>query len=164
MHNREGLSLKMLWASMSDYHLWPMYFISLVFNMPAVPVTAYLQISFRNLGFTRITANLLAVPTAVLSIITLLAVTVLSESVRNRAFVCIIQQVVSTLARLWDHRADKQWLLPPFIALVVLKHISGWQYFSISTVLLGYPWVHAIQVSWCSRNAGSVRTRTVSAA
>lgn len=99
MHNREGLSLKMLWASITDYHLWPMYLISFVFNMPTVPVAAYLQISFRNLGFARITANLLAVPTAVLSIITILLITVLSESIRNRALVCMSQQIVSRRQR-----------------------------------------------------------------
>jgi len=85
----------MLWASITDYHLWPMYLISFVYNMPTVPVAAYLQISFRHLGFARITANLLAVPTAVLSIITIFLITVTSESIRNRAFVGIIQQIVT---------------------------------------------------------------------
>lgn len=42
--------------------------------------------------------------------------------------------------------------------------ITGWGFFAIATAILGGPWVHAIQVAWCSRNAGSVRTRTVSAA
>jgi hypothetical protein len=54
-------------------------------------------------------------------------------------------------------------MLPCIIALVALPTITGWQYFAISTVLLGYPYVHAIQVGWCSRNSGSIRTRTVSA-
>ena len=50
------------------------------------------------------------------------------------------------------------------IALVVTPVITGWGFFAIATAVLGGPWVHAIQVAWCSRNAGSVRTRTVSAA
>jgi hypothetical protein len=48
--------------------------------------------------------------------------------------------------------------------LVATPVITGWGFFAIATVILGGPWVHAIQVAWCSRNAGSVRTRTVSAA
>lgn len=33
----------------------------------------------------------------------------------------------------------------------------------ISTGLLMYPYTHPIQVGWCSRNAGAVASRTVSA-
>lgn len=57
----------------------------------------------------------------------------------------------------------RQWITPCLIALIAIKNISGWQYFAILTVLLGYPYVHAVQVAWCSRNAGSIRTRTVAA-
>jgi len=78
----------------------------------------------------------------------ILAITMLSEVVDNRAFVASLQCV---------------WQLPNYVALEALKTISPWQYFSIATVLLGFPWAHALQVSWLSRNAGSVRTRTVSA-
>jgi len=59
--------------------------------------------------------------------------------------------------------AYSQWILPCLIALESLKTISGWQYFAIATVTLGYPYVHTVQVSWCSRLSGSIRTRTVSA-
>ena len=54
-------------------------------------------------------------------------------------------------------------MTPCLIALEALKNVGPWQYFAILTVLLGYPYVHAIQVAWCSRNSGSIRTRTVSA-
>lgn len=164
MHNREGLSLKLIWKALTDYHLWPMYLISFCFNLPAVPIGAYLQISFRRLGFSRIMSNLLAVPHTALTVITILGVTILSEAVNNRSFVCMIQNAVSPRVSCRMPNLMCQWYLPNFVALVVLPTVSGWQYFAISTVLLGYPWVHAIQVSWCSRNSGSVATRTVSAA
>ena len=38
---------------------------------------------------------------------------------------------------------------------------SNWAKWVLSTLLVGYPYVHAILVSLTSRNAGSVRTRTV---
>ena len=87
-------------------------------------------------------------PYDVLSIINVVLVAILSEVVDNRSFVGMIQFI---------------WIAPCLIALVAIRNISDWQYFAILTVLLGYPYVHAVQVAWCSRNAGSIRTRTVSA-
>ena len=71
------------------------YLASLLFNLPTGPLTNYLQIQYRRLGFSVIEANALAVPQNVLSMITLLAVTLLSEAVRNRSFVCTLQNIVS---------------------------------------------------------------------
>lgn len=96
MHNRQALDLKLIWKACCDYHIWPLYFISLVFNLPTVPVSNYLQISFRRFGFSRPLANLLAVPNTVLSMINVVLVTLLSEAVDNRSWVCLTQTVVST--------------------------------------------------------------------
>jgi hypothetical protein len=41
-------------------------------------------------------ANLLAVPSTVFSIINLIIITLVSEGVNNRSFVCMTQTVVST--------------------------------------------------------------------
>jgi hypothetical protein len=96
MHNRQALSPKLIWEALKSYHIWPLYFISLTFNLPTVPVTNYLQISFRKFGFSRPMANLLAVPSTVFSIINLIIITLVSEGVNNRSFVCMTQTVVST--------------------------------------------------------------------
>lgn len=57
------------------------------------------------------------------------------------------------------------WALPFLIALVVFPDSeSAWIRFAILTLLLGYPYIHAIQVGLQSRNANSVRTRTVASA
>lgn len=99
MHNRQALSPKLIWDALKSYHIWPLYFISLTFNLPTVPVTNYLQISFRSFGFSRPMANLLAVPSTVFSIINLIIITLVSEAVNNRSFVCMTQTVVSRTAR-----------------------------------------------------------------
>lgn len=99
MHNRQALSPKLIWEALKSYHIWPLYFISLTFNLPTVPVTNYLQISFRNFGFSRPMANLLAVPSTVFSIINLIIITLVSEAVNNRSFVCMTQTVVSSSPR-----------------------------------------------------------------
>jgi hypothetical protein len=33
MHNRQGITLKMLWASITDWNLWPLYIIGLTFQI-----------------------------------------------------------------------------------------------------------------------------------
>lgn len=94
MHNRQALTPRLVWKAVTDYHVWPLYFISLTFNLPTVPVTGYLQISFRRFGFSRPLANLLAVPYTVFSIINIVIITLISEAVNNRSFVCMTQTIV----------------------------------------------------------------------
>ncbi|CEQ39495.1 SPOSA6832_01045 [Sporobolomyces salmonicolor] len=167
MHNRQALTPALLWKSLKDYDMYPMYLIGLLFGIPGYPVSNYFQISMstcaarfdsgslltpapsERLGFSTVMSNLLSVPNTVISIILLLIITVLSEVVNSRTWVAILENV---------------WFLPFFIVLRVLPDpISPWTYFAIATLLLGFPYAHALQVSWTSRNAGSVRTRTVSA-
>lgn len=57
------------------------------------------------------------------------------------------------------------WALPLVIALEFLaKGASPWSRWVLSTLLVGHPYVHAILVAITSRNAGTVRTRTVASA
>ncbi|GAA5888267.1 hypothetical protein JCM5296_000255 [Sporobolomyces johnsonii] len=149
MHNRQALTPALLWTSLKDYDMYPMYLIGILFGIPSYPVLNYFQLSMKRLGFSTVMSNLLSVPNTVISIILLIFITVLSEVVNSRTWVAILENV---------------WFLPFFIALRTLPDpISPWTYFVIATLLLGFPYAHALQVSWTSRNAGSVRTRTVSA-
>ncbi|KZM18761.1 transmembrane transport [Ascochyta rabiei] len=149
MYNRQGLSVRQIWKCSKDYDMWPLYALGLLFGIPKYPVSQYLTLSFRDLGFNVIQSNLLSIPYIVGSSITMLLITAFSELVSNRSFVSM---------------AEDAWLLPCFVALIALKDpISGWAYFAISTVLLSFPYTHPIQVAWTSRNAGSVQNRTVSA-
>ncbi|GAA5886066.1 hypothetical protein JCM6882_004251 [Rhodosporidiobolus microsporus] len=149
MHNRQALTPKLLWKSLCDYDLWPMYAIALTFGIPGVPLKNYFQLSMKQLGFSTVMANVLSVPNTAISVVNLILLTLLSEAVNSRTWVAMIEN--------W-------WFLPFFIALRVLPDpISPWTYFALATLVLGFPYAHALQVAWCSRNAGSVRTRTVSA-
>lgn len=57
------------------------------------------------------------------------------------------------------------WCLALLIALETLPdHASHWVRWVVLTLLVGSPYVHAIIVAMTSRNAGSVRTRTVASA
>ncbi|BGP08289.1 hypothetical protein JCM10049v2_004136 [Rhodotorula toruloides] len=149
MHNRQALTPKLLWKSACDYDLWPLYLLGLTFDIPGNPISYYFQISMKSLGFSTVMANVLAVPNTIISIVTLLLLAIASELTNNRWAICAIQNV---------------WFVACLIPLRMLPDpISPWTYFALATVLLGSPYAHSVQVTWCSRLAGSVRTRTFSA-
>ncbi|KKA25138.1 hypothetical protein T310_0843 [Rasamsonia emersonii CBS 393.64] len=174
MHNRMPITPSRLWRSLTDYDLWPLYLIGLIAYIPQSPPGTYLTLSLRALGFNKVctcyeillytslisfdffhsiyfNTNLLTIPNTVAGIFTLLGITWLSEKVRERTFVSMLQPL---------------WTLPCIIAL---RYWPGalsepWPTFALITVLLSYPYCHAIVVAWTSTNSGSVRTRSISAA
>ncbi|QRV92579.1 major facilitator superfamily transporter [Ceratobasidium sp. AG-Ba] len=149
MHNRQGLSPKMIWDSLCDWHMWPLYILGLVHMMPVGPPQTYLTLSLRNLGFNTTEANLLSIPSVVIGIITILITSFLSEAINSRVFSTVILQL---------------WALPLLVALYTFdRGTSQWVYFAVVTLITGFPYIHPIQVAWASRNSYSVRTRTVSA-
>lgn len=150
MHNRQAVDIKRLWKSICDYDLWPVYILGLLFGIPVGPPDQYLTLTLRNLGFDTFDSNLLTIPSQVVGIVTMLILTYLSEVWNERSLLGMFSQV---------------WILPNIIALAVLPSgISPWVKYAVVTVLLSYPYPHAMQVGWCSRNSNTVRARTVSAA
>ncbi|KAG7291041.1 hypothetical protein NEMBOFW57_001051 [Staphylotrichum longicolle] len=151
MHNREAITPRRLWEVLKDYDLWPMYAIGVIAFIPQGPVNAYLTLTLRSLGFNPFTTNLLTIPSTVLHIITLLAVTRLSEWKNERTFFAVLQNV---------------WTLPCIIALRFWPGVikDAWGTYALITVLLAYPYCHAINVAWVSKNANNVGTRTVASA
>ncbi|KAI8934985.1 hypothetical protein NX059_008651 [Plenodomus lindquistii] len=150
MHNRQGLSITMLWECISDYHMWPIYLIGLTWSIPSSPVSSYLTLQLRSLGFGTFETNLLTIPAYALFIIQLLFWTWVSERINQRFLVCLVSQI---------------WVLPLLIALEFLAvGASPWARWTLATLVVGHPYVHAILVAITSRNAGTVRTRTVASA
>lgn len=150
MHNRQGLSFKMFFDSLNDYHLWPIYLLGLSWLIPSNPMTSYLTLQLKAIGFNTFTTNLLTIPAYVLFIVQLLFWTWLSEKVNQRFLVGLVSQV---------------WALPLLIALELIPaDASHWAKWAVSALLVGHPYVHAIIVAITSRNAGTVRTRTVASA
>ncbi|ODQ67693.1 MFS general substrate transporter [Nadsonia fulvescens var. elongata DSM 6958] len=150
MHNREALSFKVLWNTMLDYDLWPLYIIGLIAYIPPTPISNYMTLTLKALGFSTFNTNLLTIPYNLLHIITLLGICRLSDYFKERSLVSLIQPF---------------WILP---CLFVLRfwpgsQVKAWETFAVTTILLGYPYIHAILVGWSSANSSSVATRTVSA-
>jgi MFS family permease len=149
MHNRQGLSFKALWNSLTDFDMWPIYLIGLTWQIPMTPETTYITLTCKALGFSTFETNLLTIPAYVLFIIQLLFWTWVSEKLNQRMLIGLISQI---------------WVFPLLIALETLPVKfagSNWVKWTLSTMIIGYPYAHAVLVGLASRNAGTVRTRTV---
>lgn len=150
MHNRQALSPKMFWECIKDYHMWPIYILGLTWLIPTQPMSAYLTLQLKSIGFDTFQTNLLTIPAYVLFIVQLLFWTWLSEKLNERFLIGLCSQI---------------WVLPLLIALELLPaNTSHWGRWALSTLMVGHPYVHAIIVAITSRNAGTVRTRTVASA
>ncbi|CAI0653399.1 unnamed protein product [Colletotrichum noveboracense] len=151
MHNREPITPRLLWDSLRDYDLWPLYILGLTFQIPSTPPQQYLTLTLRNLGFDTFQANLLSIPNTLGHMITMLAITYLAEVLQELTFIAMSGQF---------------WTLPFLIYLNVVDttEVNRWVLYTVISLLLIYPNAHPIQVGWNSRNSNTVRSRTVSAA
>ncbi|KAE9375244.1 MFS general substrate transporter [Stipitochalara longipes BDJ] len=151
MHNRQPITPKLLWKSMCDFDLWPLYLIGLVFQIPETTPSQYLTLTLKGLGFGTFKTNLLVIPSTVFHMVTMLALTYVAEIWGELTLTSAFGQI---------------WALPflIYIYLVDITKINKWKAFSIMSLLLSYPSAHPIQVAWNSRNSNAVRSRTVSAA
>lgn len=151
MNNRQAITPKILWGCLTDYDLWPLYLLGLIVYIPQSPPTKYITLILRGTGFDTFTTNLLQIPFNVFHIITLLLLTRLSHYLRELTLVSSIQNI---------------WLVPALAALRWWPGVvqDAWGTYALLTVLLSYPYCHAILVAWVSRNSNSVGTRSVSAA
>ncbi|KAI8947546.1 major facilitator superfamily domain-containing protein [Xylaria longipes] len=151
MNNRQAITPKILWACLTDFDLWPLYLIGLIVYIPVSPPTKYFTLILKGSGFDTFTTNLLTIPYNVFHILTLLLLTRLADWLGELTLVSAIQNI---------------WMLP---ALAALRWWPGtvqdaWGTYALITILLSYPYCHAIVVAWASRNSNSVGTRGVAAA
>lgn len=147
MHNRQGVSFKQFLKALSDYDIWPLLLVSLTFLIPQTPPSGYLNIILRQMGFSRNKTIFLNIPIEFTNIITMISISLISEIVDERAFICIIPQI---------------WMLVPIaVEYANAKWILSWGKYAIMFVLLVAPNVQGVLVSWISRVSYSVRTRTV---
>ncbi|RFU35565.1 hypothetical protein B7463_g778, partial [Scytalidium lignicola] len=151
MHNRQPVTPKLLWQSLKDYDLWPIYIIGLMFQIPMTTPTQYLTLSLRGLGFDTFQTNLLTIPSTFIHMVLMMILTYVSEIWHEITLTAMLGQI---------------WAVPflIYIYVVDINSINKWIAWAIMTLLLSYPSAHPIQVGWNSRNSNTVRSRTVSAA
>lgn len=150
MHNRQPVTPKILWKSLGDYDLWPIYLLGQTFMILSHPATNYISLELKSLGFTTFHTNLFTIPAYVAWILNLLFWTWVSERFNQRLLLGVVARV---------------WVIAALIELEVLPdQASPWARWALISVVLAMPYVHAIVVAITSRNAGTVRTRTVATA
>ena len=153
MHNRQAVNLSMFWRCLKDRDMWPIYWIGFSWMLCYIPATQYITIILKSDGFSTFETNLLTIPAYVMFILNLLFWTYVSEKFNERLLLCLATQI---------------WCFPLILALELLPAgQSGsvrWGRYACTTLVVGSPYVHAILVALTSRNAGSVRTRTVASA
>ncbi|KAK5163129.1 uncharacterized protein LTR77_010913 [Saxophila tyrrhenica] len=110
----------------------------------------YLTLVLKSAGYGSFTTNLLTIPAYCIFILNLLFWCFLSEKINERFLLCTISQI---------------WVLPLLIALETLPITrSPWATWILSVLIYAMPYVHPLIVAITSRNAGTVRTRTVASA
>lgn len=150
MHNRQAVTPKLLWQALKDYDMWIIYLLGLTWMIPNTPATAYISLELKSLGFSTFNTNLLTIPAYVIFIVNLLFWTWISERFNQRFLIGVVTEL---------------WALIMLIALTCLPDgASEWARWVLLILLIGMPYVHAVIVAITSRNAGSVRTRTVATA
>ena len=190
MHNRQALSPSLFWEAIKDYDMWPIYLIGLSkphkslrsmaqsltsqsLEHPTNPLPVLHHTHHRESRLQHLRNEpWFTVPGYALFIIQLLTWTWISEKVNNRFGIVLVSQL---------------WMLPILIALELLPGgaAHSWARYALNLMLVGYPYIHAIlgecwslegvwywvkgswlmsAVAMTSRNAGSVRTRTVGSA
>jgi hypothetical protein len=130
--------------------MWGLYFLGLVAYIPATPVTGYLSLTLKRLGFSTFNSNMLTIPSAVLQVITMLALAYSSDYFNERTLHIIFGEF---------------WIMPLLIALLTLPDGGReWSRFTLITLISGYPYFHPLISSWISENTFDVKKRAVTAA
>mgnify|MGYP003362174085 CR=1 FL=1 len=151
MHNREPVKFRELFKVLGDFDLLPIYIIRLLTDIGCQPVSTYMTLALRKLGFTTYQTNALSIPYNVLQAMTMVGMGYLSQKVNERSLLSLITPV---------------WVLAGLLPLRFWpgSQVNVWGTYAILTILLGHPPLWAHTISWCSANSNSVRTRAVSAA
>lgn len=153
MNNRQPVNLKELFKAFFDYDLFQIYIICFLIELSSGPVRAYLQLSLRQLGFSTFKTNALSIPSSILSLITMVLFSYLSEIINSRSLPFAFNAIwcLSTLIpmRYWPGSGKQE---------------HAWGTFALLTVLLGQPAFPALSTTWVSANSNPVKTRAVSTA
>lgn len=130
MHNRQGLTLSLLWQALSDWDMWPIYLLGFTLLIPTHPILSYLTLNIRNLGFDTFQTNLLTVPVYVLFNIQLILWSWVSERINNRFLIVLLYSA---------------WCFPLFIVLRCLPDdTNAWVRYALTVLIGGSPYVHSI--------------------
>lgn len=146
----EPATFKDIINTWKDSSMWGLYFVGLVAYIAAAPVSGYLSLTLKRLGFSTFDSNMLTIPAAVLQVFLMLGLAYSSNHFTERTWHCFFGEL---------------FCLPLLAALLGLPAGGhNWPRFTISTLISGYPYFHPIVVAWISENTFDVKKRAITAA
>lgn len=181
MNNREGVTLKALWSSLGEKDLWPVYGLGrrytrvvkhhhtlsfasnciLTFHLssrPTVivfisysPPSSYLSLILKQLGYSTLHSNLLAIPSQFFFALNTIPYTWLSAKLNERG-------ILSSLSNVWTI----SFLIPLYLLKESSTNHYNWIRYALITCLTSVPYCHPFLIGWVSQNSASVRNRAVS--
>lgn len=126
MHNRQPITWSLFRRSLLDYDLWPLYIMGIFWSLPIVPAQQYFTLILRDQGFSTSVTNLLTIPTMAFSMITVTAITHISELYQERALISIGSQIWMLVFLVWLYVTDT-------------AQANPWRVWLILTLLIAYP-------------------------
>ncbi|KAI5243192.1 putative MFS transporter [Aureobasidium subglaciale] len=121
-----------------------------IIYIPRSPVSLYLVLNLRQLGFSKFASSVLTIPSDFLRVITMLALTRSSGHFKEKAFHCMLPPLLD---------------IPLFTALLLLpSHGYAWARFAILTLIIGAPNSHPIITSWIACNSFDPKKRGIAIA
>lgn len=151
MNNRTGVSLIMVWRAIFDYDIWLLYLSRFLTDTISAPISNYMPLLLKGMGFSTVKTNLLMVPYRFVACVTMVLHGEIASRTRQNGWALLIVPL---------------WVLIPIIAMRWWPGflIDKWATYGLLFVALCGPPSTPLTVSWNSSNSFSVSRRTVSAA
>lgn len=147
MNNRQGVSFMNIVGTLTEYDLWPLFVQGITAFIPFQPVTNYISLILRGMGYSTFMSNILVIPGQFWFLINLPIAVYLSRYFKDKALMV---------------GASNLFVLPFITALVALPDdTDDWIKYVLLIGILGQPYTHAILAAWVSQISNSVRARAV---
>ena len=147
MNNREAVDFKNTVKTLTEYDLWPIFIQGIFAFIPFQPVTNYISLILRGMGYSTFMSNILVIPGQFWFLVNLPLVVYISRKVNEKSICAGLSNI---------------FIIPFVIAIVALPtSTNDWIKYVMLIGILSQPYTHAILASWISQISNSVRARAV---
>ncbi|EGV64444.1 hypothetical protein PSN45_003986 [Yamadazyma tenuis] len=147
MNNRQGVDFVSLFRTLKDYDLWPLFIQGIMAFIPFQPVTNYMSLILKQMGYSTFMSNILVIPGQFWFLVNLPLVVLFSHYIKEKS-ICI--------------GLSNIFIFPFILALVVLPvTTSHWVKYVLLIGILAQPYTHAILAANVSQYSNTVRARAV---
>ncbi|ORY03346.1 MFS general substrate transporter [Basidiobolus meristosporus CBS 931.73] len=144
---REGVKRSELFAAFTDLRIWGHLFIGFFGLMASSPVTSYMPLIIKSLGFSTVISNLLTMPAHLLKFLAMLALTRNSDRTKDRA---------------WHGVVGTTWFLLGVLLLEFLPdNTNKWTLYGVIIFTVGWPYWHPINAAWLTENVAPMGKRSI---